>query len=102
PVREQPGRALTETLVEALRPKQTLLLLDNCEHLIQPCARLAQTLLQACAGVRILATSREALHVTGEVAWQVRPLSLPDLAQDRPPPEALRDSEAVQLFVDRA
>src|SRR6516164_8267031 len=65
-VPEQPGREMIETLVDALRPKSLLLVLDNCEHLIAACAELAAVLLRACSRVRILATSREGLGVPGE------------------------------------
>ncbi|MGH7428711.1 MAG: ATP-binding protein, partial [Candidatus Methylomirabilaceae bacterium] len=64
-VREQPGRALTETLADHLRPKHILLLLDNCEHLVAACAQLADMLLRHCPGLRVLATSREAIGITG-------------------------------------
>jgi predicted ATPase/class 3 adenylate cyclase/DNA-binding CsgD family transcriptional regulator len=100
-VREEPGRPLTATLADALRPKRTLLLLDNCEHLLDASARLADALLRACPDLRVLATSREALGIGGETAWLVPSLALPD--PDRPPPpEALSRYEAVALFVDRA
>jgi transcriptional regulator with XRE-family HTH domain len=61
-IQEQPGRPLRQTLADALRSRQLLLVLDNCEHLVHACADLAEMLLQACPGVRILATSREPLH----------------------------------------
>jgi predicted ATPase len=70
-VREQPGRSLTETLSDYLRSKKVLLVLDNCEHLIEACAELAEALLHSCPKLRVLATSREALGITGEVAWPV-------------------------------
>ena len=102
-------RGLTETLTDALRPKSVLLVWDNCEHLILACARLAETLLRACPGLRLLATSREALEIGGEAVLPVPSLSVPPLpapatAPDTPPvtPEALDDSDAVRLFVDRA
>ncbi len=66
-VREQPGRPLAATLAGALRTRDLLLVLDNCEHLIEASARLADALLEGCTGLRILATSREALNVPGEV-----------------------------------
>ena len=78
-VREQPGRSLTETLSDYLASKKVLLVLDNCEHLIEACAELAEALLRSCPELRVLATSREALGITGEVAWPVPSLSLPDL-----------------------
>jgi predicted ATPase len=68
-VREQPGQPLTETLSNHLGSKQMLLVLDNCEHLIEACARLVDALLNSCSGLRILATSREALGVAGETNW---------------------------------
>ena len=61
------------------RSRQMLLVLDNCEHLVEACAELAEALLRSCPELRILATSREALGITGEVAWPVPSLSLPDL-----------------------
>jgi non-specific serine/threonine protein kinase len=86
-------------LAQLLHGHPRLLVLDNCEHLVDACADLATSLLQACPDLKILATSREALGVRGERAWLVPPLALPD-------PEAgedgIRASEAVRLFVDRA
>jgi predicted ATPase len=72
-VPEQPGQAMLGTLVPALRTKRLLLVLDNCEHLIGASADLVDALLRGCPGVRVLATSREALGITGEVAWRVPP-----------------------------
>src|SRR5215212_11408654 len=66
-VREQPGRPIFDTLLRALRDKRLLLVLDNCEHLINAAARLVEKLLSSCAGLSILATSREPLGVAGEV-----------------------------------
>lgn len=84
-----------------LRAKTLLLILDNCEHLIDACAELAETLVQSCPHVRVLATSREALGVPGECVYNVPSLSLPDATMTAP--DALyHTSEAVQLFVDRA
>jgi predicted ATPase/class 3 adenylate cyclase len=100
-VPEQPGRDMTVTLVDALRPKEMLLVLDNCEHLLVACADLAAALLRACPRVRILATSREGLGVPGETLWRVPSLSLPDVRR-LPPSEDLVLYEAVRLFVDRA
>ena len=77
-VREQPGRALQEVLADYLRPKRLLLVLDNCEHLIEACAQLAGRLLQVCPKLKLLATSREALGIGGEVTFRVPPLSLVD------------------------
>ena len=100
-VREQPGRPLIGTLTDALRTKQMLVVLDNCEHLIEAAARLTQTLLEGCPNLRILATSRKTLGVAGEVNWRVPSLSLPDL-QRSPTAEELSGYESARLFVDRA
>ncbi|SEG96879.1 Predicted ATPase [Saccharopolyspora kobensis] len=85
-------------LAEALRGKNLLLLLDNCEHVIDATAALADRLLAAAPGVRLLATSREPLHLPGEQLWSVQPLALPDGET----PAAVRDSSAAQLFLARA
>jgi DNA-binding SARP family transcriptional activator len=77
-VKEQPGQSLTDTLIDSLHRKTTLLVLDSCEHLIDAAARLVDTLLDACPNLRVLATSREALRVSGEVNRPVPPLSVPD------------------------
>jgi non-specific serine/threonine protein kinase len=101
-VREVPGRSLEEVLVEHLKARSTLLVLDNCEHLIGACAALADALLPSCPSLRILATSREALGIAGERAWLVPSLTLPDDPQRLPPVEELSRYEAVRLFVERA
>jgi DNA-binding SARP family transcriptional activator len=98
---EQPNRQLTETLVDALRSKRMLLVLDNCEHLVEVCAGLAETLLSPCPGLQILATSRETLGAAGEVVWRVSPLSWPG-SQRRRTAEELLGYESVRLFVERA
>ncbi len=98
-VREQPNRPLADTLADALRERKMLLLLDNCEHLLDPAARLVDTLLGSCPRLRILATSREAMGVAGEANWPVPPLSVPDA--DCSPTDLMR-YEAVRLFVERA
>ncbi len=100
-VREAPGRSLAETLVEYLRPRKILLVLDNCEHLIGACARLVDALLDSCSQLRVLATSREALSVAGEVGWPVLPLAVPEV-EDLPSAESLAGYGAVRLFVERA
>ena len=100
-VTERPGEPPADTLVDFLGDKDMLLVLDNCEHLIEAAARLAEYLLHSCPRLRILATSREPLGIAGEVVWQVVPLSLPDM--DRPASvEGLMRYEALRLFVDRA
>jgi predicted ATPase len=100
-VREQPGRTPTEALSDYLGSRKVLLLLDNCEHLVEACAELAEALLHSCAELRVLATSREALGITGEVAWLVPSLSLPDLRR-LPDIESLPRYESARLFVERA
>jgi predicted ATPase len=100
-LREAAGRPLEAALLDHLRPKHLLLVLDNCEHLIQACADLAEALLRACPWLTILATSREGLGIAGESAYHVRPLSLPDPGQLESIETAAR-SEAVRLFVERA
>ena len=100
-VGEQPDLPYTETLVDYLRSRRMLLVLDNCEHLIDACAEIAFTLLSSCEHLRILATSREALGVAGEVNWPVPSLGVPD-ADHLSVPQDLSRYEAVQLFVERA
>ena len=100
-VREQPGRSLSESLSDYLASKKLLLVLDNCEHLIEACAELAEALLRYSPELRVLATSREALGITGEVAWPVPSLSLPDLRR-LPDIESLPEYESARLFVERA
>ena len=98
---ERAGYTVTEALSDALRPKQLLLVLDNCEHLLAACVQLIETLLHTCSQVRVLVTSREALSITGETTWPVSSLRVPDTDQ-LPPIEELLTYEAVQLFVERA
>jgi non-specific serine/threonine protein kinase len=99
-LRDEAERSALETLSAALGDKRLLLILDNCEHLVDACAELARELLMACRELRILATSREPLHTAGEVVWEVPPLSLPTLAQ-LPSTRELLAVDAVALFVDR-
>jgi non-specific serine/threonine protein kinase len=108
-VREQPGSSLLTQLVNHLETRQTLLILDNCEHLLAACARLAETLLRTCPQLQILATSRERLNLAGEMVWFVPPLTLPDqymfdaeVGLGQSLFEELKRSEAIRLFVDRA
>ena len=100
-VRERPGRRLADSLADSLRSERLLLVVDNCEHLIYACAGLVDTLLGACPRLSVLATSRETLGVAGEVAWRVRPLSLPG-PRSSPTVEELSGYESVRLFLDRA
>ncbi len=100
-VRVLPGQSPAELLISRLRPKRLLLLLDNCEHLIQASAELAQALLQACPHLNILATSRESMNIPGEATFVVPTLSVP-AAQPNVLVEALAGYEAARLFVERA
>jgi predicted ATPase/DNA-binding CsgD family transcriptional regulator/DNA-binding XRE family transcriptional regulator len=100
-VREQPGRSLADTIVDALRRRHLLLVLDNCEHLVHASAALAETLLQACPRLRVLTTSRHALRAPGETVWWVPSLKLPEV-DALVTAEQVAGSEAVQLFVERA
>jgi predicted ATPase/DNA-binding SARP family transcriptional activator len=100
-VQEQPDRSLTDALVDYLRAKQMLLVLDNCEHLIDSVARFADTLLNSSLHLRLLATSRENLNVEGELNRLVKSLSAPSLLQS-PRVEELAGYESVRLFVERA
>jgi predicted ATPase/DNA-binding XRE family transcriptional regulator len=95
------GRTALQFLCDYLGEKKTLLILDNCEHLIEACGKLAEVLLNAAPGLKILASSREALGVRGETAWIVPSLSLPDI-KNLPKIEQLSQYEAMQLFIERA
>ena len=108
-VGEQPGKSLADSLLDDLRKKQLLLVLDNCEHLIDAAAQLADIVLSACPHLRVVATSREALGVEGEFVWRMDPLSVPDAPRDgdrdanrAPAAGELERYDAVRLFVERA
>ncbi|RAS66707.1 RNA polymerase sigma factor (sigma-70 family) [Lentzea atacamensis] len=98
---EQGDEPLRDTILETLVNMKVVVVLDNCEHLLDTCAELADLLLNRCPGVRVLATSREALWITGEVSFQVEGLPVPSTDRDLVTTAAPR-SEAVKLFVDRA
>src|SRR5256884_2510632 len=99
-VRRDGIRSAGEALLEALRNWEALLVLDNCEHLVDACARLAEALLRGCPRLRIMTTSREALGIGGERAWLVPALTLPE--SGKPVTRAVAaDSEAIRLFVER-
>ena len=100
-VREEPGRPLLQALAGALRDKRLLLLLDNCEHLVGAVAALADVLLQSCPHIRLLATSRERLNITGECVYAVPTLTLPNLGGPQTA-LAMGGSDAARLFLDRA
>ena len=100
-LREQHGRSLELMIVDHLRSRQTLIILDNCEHLTDECARLAEILLKHCPNLYILSTSRETLGITGERALRVRSLSLPP-EDEAVSIEDFAQFDAVRLFVERA
>ena len=100
-VSEQPGRPLQSTLADYLRNRRLCLILDNCEHVLAACAGHAYDLLRAASGLRILATSREALGIAGERVFPVPSLELPRLDGPISAEEAAR-WPAVRLFVERA
>src|SRR6266851_4891056 len=100
-VRERAGQTLRDGLLLFLRTRNLLLLLDNCEHLVDACARLTDALLGFCPDLRILATGREPLRTIREVTWRVPSLAAPD-PRRMMRPDGLADYGAVQLFVARA
>ncbi len=99
--REVPGRPLVATVLDYLRTKELLLILDNCEHLVTACARLAEAIIRSCPRLRVLATSREPLGVPGETVWHVPSLSLAENHRVASV-ERLMLYEATRLFVERA
>jgi predicted ATPase len=100
-LQEQPGRPLIAMLADSLRRKKLLLILDNCEHVIDTSAQVASVLLPSCPALTILASSREALGIAGERAYRVRSLPLPSDGTDLSIQE-LADFAAIRLFVNRA
>ncbi|NCF67021.1 MAG: tetratricopeptide repeat protein [Chloroflexi bacterium] len=100
-LREAPDQPIYDVLLDYLRERTCLLILDNCEHLIDASAQFAVSLLQACSDLKILASSREALAVLGEVPYRVPPLSLPD-SHHEPSLEQWQQYDAFCLFVERA
>jgi non-specific serine/threonine protein kinase len=101
-VREQPGRALVQTLKDTLFSRKMLLVVDNCEHLVEAVVGLVDFLLDSCPGLRVLATSRETLNTAGEVNWVVPSLTVPHSGQHAYTPQELEAYESVRLFVERA
>ncbi|HEY4999360.1 MAG TPA: tetratricopeptide repeat protein, partial [Usitatibacter sp.] len=97
-VKEDAGRPVVEALIRYVRDRRILVILDNCEHLLLACADLAKQLLQSGPNVKILASSREHLHVAGEVNYPLPALAVPERHEHA----ALAKYEAVRLFVDRA
>lgn len=100
-VREQPSRPLLATLTDYLRTKTLLLVLDNCEHLVDACARMGEALLQTSLGLRILTTSRQPLEIPGEHVYRVPTLSVPNTRR-LPAIANLEEYESVKLFTERA
>jgi DNA-binding SARP family transcriptional activator len=96
-----PGRLVLQTLLDALAPQDVLIVLDNCEHLIGPCAATVEAILRRCPSVRLLATSREPLGIDGEIIYRVPSLSLPGPGGDSDS-AAIDSSDAVALLMDRA
>jgi predicted ATPase/DNA-binding CsgD family transcriptional regulator len=103
-VDEEPGRPLIDTVAESFRHRRVLLVLDNCEHLIEACASLCQRLLASSPGLQVIATSREPLRVAAESVWQVPPLGLPRgvLPDEQQSLDVLRGYDAIRLFTERA
>ena len=99
-LREQMGMSLSDLVIDYLRDRSLLLVLDNCEHLIEACAQLANQLLHTCANLKIIGSSREALGITGETIYRVPPLSLPD--PNHVTREGLTQCKSAQLFIERA
>jgi predicted ATPase/DNA-binding SARP family transcriptional activator len=95
------ARPTTVAVAEQLADRRMVVLLDNCEHLLAACAEFAMALLERCAGVAVLATSREPLHLPGEVVWRVPSLELPDLRLPADPARLAR-LDSVHLFLERA
>jgi non-specific serine/threonine protein kinase len=100
-LRAEPGQSSLPVLTHALGLRRALIILDNCEHLIEACARLAEQLVRSCPNLVVLATSREPLSIPGERNWRLPPLPVAD-PKNLPPLETLRQYEAIRLFVERA
>jgi predicted ATPase len=98
---EHSDEPILETVVATLRTMRVLVVLDNCEHLLEACAKLVDSLLSRCPTMRILATSREALRITGEVTVRIEGLGVPDTSKETTS-TALRRTDSVRLFVERA
>ncbi|HZM69516.1 MAG TPA: protein kinase [Candidatus Cryosericum sp.] len=100
-IKEEGSRPLLDVLVAHLRDRRALLVLDNCEHVLEEAARLVDAILASAGGVRVIVTSREALNLGGECQWTAPPLSLPAPRTPVTPGSAL-EYDAIRLFVDRA
>jgi predicted ATPase/DNA-binding CsgD family transcriptional regulator len=99
-IREQAGRPLIELLLEVLGDRRALIVLDNCEHVVDACAKLAELVNRGCPKVHLVITSLEPLGIDGERVYRVRPLSLP--SEEATSVQDLQGSDAVELFVERA
>jgi predicted ATPase/transcriptional regulator with XRE-family HTH domain len=100
---ESTNQSLLSLLIDFLYPRQALLILDNCEHLVEAAAELASALLRACPHLQILATSRETLSLPGEVSFLVQPFALPPMQQGvHLSRAAVENYDAIRLFVERA
>jgi predicted ATPase/DNA-binding XRE family transcriptional regulator len=99
-VRESPDQPITSALISALVGRRVLMVLDNCEHLLQACAVLLDSVLRGCPELHVLATSRESIGIDGEVAWRVPSLAVPDT--ERAVVAELQNNPSVRLFVERA
>lgn len=100
-IKEVPNQPIIETLIDQIKNKSQLIILDNCENLIKVCAEIADKLLKSVEGVRILVTSREALNIQGEALVRIPSLSFPDSGTDENI-EDVQQYEAIELFTDRA
>lgn len=99
-LRELPDKSPIASLIAHLQDRHMLLIIDNCEHVIEACAQLADALLRGCRHLRVLCTGREALSIAGELAWRVPSLSVPDAKTTDP--AVLQQSESIALFIERA
>src|SRR5439155_305899 len=100
-LRDEPTKPLSEVLIDFLCSRKLLLVLDNCEHVVDAAAKLAETLLRACPDLRIMATSREALGIGGEAVLRLSPLAFPEVDPE-PTLGGLPGFDAVALFAERA
>jgi len=100
-IHERHDHSLSDLLMEYLQEKHLLLILDNCEHVVEACAQLSNLLLRNASGLKILATSRVRLNLAGEIIYHVPPLALPDPGRSTPA-LSLVQYEAIRLFIERA
>ena len=100
-IKEVPLQSFEERVQHSLQDKTMLLVLDNCEHVVDVCARLVDALLRACPSLKVMATSREPLGVAGETAWRVPSMSVPEETSSTEP-DRIGRYDAVRLFIERA